>query len=267
MRATSPKRATSPTRPPPYDNTGQVFRPYMMGTSTAMASTLPIAKLCKPCPGIPINIVYEDNDLLVINKQAGLVVHPTTYHYDDTLLNALAHWYRGTNVQCFMPHRIDRDTTGLIVLAKTLPAHEFLQAAFQRKEYPVEKYYIAYCLGVPDVDHGTIETPIRGQHATTVYGVLDRWVYKGQHYSKIMCRIFTGRMHQIRIHLRSIDCPILGDAHYGVKTPLINRQALHSFRCAIQHPITRKPMVFLAPVPDDIKDVEAVFSSVFFTQK
>lgn len=223
----------------------------------ARVSTLPIAQLCKPCPGIPIDVIYEDDDLLVVNKQAGLVVHPTKDHYHDTLLNALAYRYRGTKVQCFMPHRIDCNTSGIIVLAKTLSAHEYLQAAFQRKEHPVEKYYVAYCLGVPDTDNGTIETPIRGQHATTVYGVLDRWVHEGQQYSKIMCRIFTGRMHQIRIHLRSIGCPILGDARYGVRIPLIDRQALHSFRCVIQHPVSRTQIVFVAPLPDDIKYVES----------
>ena len=190
-----------------------------------------------------LDIVYEDNDILVINKPNGLVVHPAPGNYKHTLANGLSYYSENlSNVNGeFRPgivHRIDAYTTGLLVVAKNNKAHEFLADLLARKE--IERTYIALVWGVIKEDSGTIDAPIgrdikdrkkmavvaNGKNAITHFKVLDRF----KKATLIEVSLETGRTHQIRVHMSYIGTPILGDTLYGNKSDLITRQALHSYK-------------------------------------
>lgn len=212
---------------------------------------------------IPLNIVFEDDDLMIINKQPGLIVHPTKGHSTGTVANALM-YYMGQTGKPFkirFVNRLDMDTSGLLVVAK----NSYCQNDYtnQMRENTVEKRYKAIVKGIVESDEGTIDLPIGrpdpnhvrrgvmkdGAPSVTHYKVLDR--YNG--YSLVELLLETGRTHQIRVHMSHIGHPVLGDWLYeGLDPNLIDRQALHAAELTFTHPITKERVTFRAPLPDDI---------------
>lgn len=212
---------------------------------------------------IPLDIVYEDDDVVVVNKPQGMVVHPAPGHPDHTLVNALLyHCPLSTINGEFRPgivHRIDKDTSGLLMVAKNDMAHRSLAAQLKAKTNKRE--YVALVHGVIKDDHGTIDAPIGrsrkdrkkqaivsdGRHAVTHFKVLKRY----RHYTLVSCRLETGRTHQIRVHMKSIGHPLAGDPLYGPRKTLPGAgQYLHARLLGFKHPRTGKEMVFTTPLPD-----------------
>jgi 23S rRNA pseudouridine1911/1915/1917 synthase len=240
---------------------------------------------------IPLNIVYEDDAVIVIDKPRGLVVHPAAGHASGTLVNALiAHC--GASLSGIggvkrpgIVHRLDKDTTGLMVAAKTDRAHRALSKQFAEKtEGPLKRGYLAFVWGAPDRPKGTIDAPLRrhphargkqavrdgGRAAVTHWQVLERFLGPDRKpiASLIACALETGRTHQIRVHLAHVDHPILGDATYGTgfKTKAsrlgpkaraaleaLGRQALHAYLLAIEHPETGDVLEFRSELPGDLR--------------
>ncbi|MEL7198876.1 MAG: RluA family pseudouridine synthase [Pseudomonadota bacterium] len=231
---------------------------------------------------IPLNIAFEDEHLIVINKPAGMVVHPAAGNADGTLVNALLYHCKGSLsgiggvARPGIVHRIDKDTSGLLVAAKTDAAHEGLATQFA--EHSVHRRYLAICGGFPTPAKGTIDARIgrsdanrkkmavldknssRGKTAITHYTVLDRLADA----SLIECRLETGRTHQVRVHCGSIGHALLGDPTYGqtpkALKPLLKqlgfaRQALHAAELGFNHPVTRKNVLFKASLPDDMQEL------------
>jgi 23S rRNA pseudouridine1911/1915/1917 synthase len=222
---------------------------------------------------IPLDVVYEDDDVVVVNKPAGLVVHPAPGHYTGTLVNALLHHCPnlagiGGVARPGIVHRLDQDTSGLIVVAKSQPAMDGLVKAFA-SHVNVEKTYLAICHGRPPLDAGRIENLI-GRHPVDRkrMAIVERngkravtnWqIVRGGRISLIRCVIETGRTHQIRVHMASLGCPIVGDKVYG-KSALDKqldlvpaRQMLHAWRLTLWHPVKNEKMSFEAPLPADFQ--------------
>ena len=221
---------------------------------------------------MPLDIVYEDDDLLVINKPKGLVVHPAAGHSDDTLVNgllyALGDDLSGINgeLRPGIVHRIDKDTSGLLAVAKNDLAHTVL--ASQMKDHSMARTYEAIVCGVMKEDSGTVDAPI-GRHpsdrkkmcvtqrnskpAVTHWEVIRR--YRG--YTHIRCKLETGRTHQIRVHMAYIGHPILGDTVYGHKKPELGQssQCLHAGTLCFAHPRDGHPVVVYAELPQYFQDV------------
>ena len=215
-----------------------------------------------PAPG-PLDLVYEDEDLVVLNKAPGVPVHPGPGHFDDTICNFLLYYYdsAGIEADAHPLHRLDRGTSGLLAVAKHAHAQEVLKnqlhtAAFRRE-------YLAVCRGAPSPAAGVVDAPLGpkpgslveqmvrpdGKPARTRYETLA--VYGGR--ALLRLELDTGRTHQIRVHLAHLGHPLLGDFLYGTEDPdLIPRPALHSWRLALRHPITGKELLFTAPVPADM---------------
>jgi 23S rRNA pseudouridine1911/1915/1917 synthase len=253
--------------------------------------TLPEPEPAKPAgEAIPLNIVYEDDDLIIIDKPPGLVVHPAAGHAKGTLVNALiAHC--GASLSGIggvkrpgIVHRLDKDTSGLMVVAKTDAAHRALSKQFENKgESGLERGYLALVWGAPSRPKGTIDAPLDrhpksrdkravrdgGRDAVTHWQVLARFAGPdGKPVASLLeCRLETGRTHQIRVHLAHIGHPILGDATYGTgfKTKAarlgpkaraalegLDRQALHAYLLAIAHPSTEKSLRFQSELPGDL---------------
>ena len=210
----------------------------------------------------PLTIIYEDELMLVANKPAGLVVHPTYKNTSGTLLNAvLWHVRHRADAQPGILTRLDKDTSGLVVMALTPEVHAVMQkdAAAGR----TSKQYLALVCGSPEPRQGVIVLALArdpldrrrvivtpdGARSETRYDVLST---NGQN-SIVRCELVTGRTHQIRVHLAARGWPILGDRVYGQPDTLMTRQALHAWRVILPHPITRQPLEFEAPVPDDMR--------------
>ena len=212
---------------------------------------------------IPLDIVYEDDDVIVVNKPQGMVVHPAPGHPDHTLVNALLYHSPLSTINGeFRPgivHRIDKDTSGLLMVAKNDLAHRSLAAQLKAKTN--QREYVALVHGVIKQDAGTINAPIGrskkdrkkqavvsdGRHAVTHFKVLHRF----RHYTLISCRLETGRTHQIRVHMKSIGHPLAGDPLYGPRKTLPGRgQYLHARLLGFKHPRTGKELVFTAPLPE-----------------
>lgn len=224
---------------------------------------------------IPLKIVYEDEDVIVVDKPAGMVVHPAPGHFTGTLVNALLHHVPdlsgiGGVARPGIVHRLDQYTSGLIIVAKSERAMESLTKAFASHKQ-VEKTYLAVCHGAPKLQAGRIENHI-GRHPVDRkrMAILERggklaitnWQVKGtskQGTSLIECRIETGRTHQIRVHMASLGCPVIGDSVYGKSArdkqlnPVPARQMLHAWKLKIWHPAKGVQMEFEAPVPEDMK--------------
>ena len=242
----------------------------------------------KPEP-IPLDIVYEDDDLLVVNKPAGMVVHPGHGNYDGTLVNALAYYLgrepdpeAGDERMGLLVHRIDKDTSGLLVVAKTDAAQ--IDLARQFFHHTIQRRYQALVWGNIEENEGTIDAPIgrdpndrlrfkvcadetQGKHAVTHYKVLERFGY----VTLVECRLETGRTHQIRVHMNHIGHPLFNDARYGgdrvLKGPLYAkykqfidncfavcpRQALHAATLGFIHPTTKKEISLSCEIPSDMQ--------------
>lgn len=217
---------------------------------------------------IPLNVVYEDTDVIVINKQRGLVVHPAPGHYSGTLVNALMHHCKdlsGINgeLRPGIVHRIDKDTSGLIMSAKNDKAHASL--AEQLKAHTVNRKYIALVHGHLQHDQGTIDAPIgrdshdrkmytvtekNSKHAVTHFVVLERF----GDFTLVELKLETGRTHQIRVHMKFIGHPLVGDPMYGKsKGMLMDGQALHAAILGFEHPRTGEWLQFEAPIPPDME--------------
>lgn len=215
---------------------------------------------------IPLDILYEDEDVILINKPKGMVVHPAAGHYEGTLVNGLMHHCReqlsGINgvMRPGIVHRIDMDTTGVLIVCKNDLAHNSI--AEQLKVHSITRKYYAVVFGSPKDDEGTIHAPIgrhpndrkkmsinskNGKDAVTHYKVLERF----HGYTLVECRLETGRTHQIRVHMASIGHPLLGDQVYGpAKQPFrLQGQTLHAGVLGFLHPRTGQYMEFSAPLP------------------
>ena len=253
--------------------------------------TLPPPEPAKPQgEAIPLNVVYEDDALIVIDKPAGLVVHPAAGHAAGTLVNALIAHCAGSLsgiggvMRPGIVHRLDKDTSGLMVAAKNDRAHKALSAQFANKaESAIERSYLALVWGAPARPKGTIDAPLDrhpharerqavregGRHAVTHWQVLERFNdADGKPVASLVaCTLETGRTHQIRVHLAHIGHPIMGDETYstGFKTKAsrlppgaraaleaLSRQALHAYRLAFEHPETGELMEFSAELPADL---------------
>jgi 23S rRNA pseudouridine1911/1915/1917 synthase len=228
---------------------------------------------------LSLDIVYEDDDLLVVNKPAGMVVHPAPGHSDDTLVNAVLAYYPDLQgVEGLRPgivHRLDRDTSGLILVAKN--AHTQAALLEQMKQHQVVKRYLALVEGVVSPDQGSIDAPIgrdarhRQQMTITTVGSREarthfRVVERFHRHTLLLLQLETGRTHQIRVHLRAIGHPVVGDPVYGSGNPqdknLLNRQFLHAYQLTFTHPTTGKVIELEAPLPLDLESVLARKSSL-----
>ena len=229
---------------------------------------------------IPLNIVFEDDHLLVVDKPAGLVVHPAAGNFDGTLVNALLHHCTGKLsgiggvARPGIVHRIDKDTSGLLVVAKTDVAHEGLAKQFAA--HSIGRRYLAIVNGVPKASHGTVDAALarssanrkkiaivesgRGKRATTHWKRLEIL----EDAALVECRLETGRTHQVRVHMASIGHPLVGDPVYGrsgrthgkiLKELQFQRQALHAAALEFVHPATKRRLSFSSPMPPDMQEL------------
>lgn len=220
---------------------------------------------------IPLDIIYEDDDVVVVNKARGMVVHPAAGNYNGTLVNALLYHCKnlsGINgvIRPGIVHRLDKDTSGIMICAKNDSAHLSLSEQIQSKT--AQRTYLAVVRGNVKNDSGIIETQIArdkndrkkmavvtegGRQAITEYEVVERF---GK-YTVVKCRLKTGRTHQIRVHMEYLGYPLVGDPKYSpMKTPFaINGQALHSLTLSFTHPRTGERLTFEAPLPEDMKKI------------
>lgn len=243
---------------------------------------------CPEGENIPIDIVYEDEYLIVVDKPAGMTVHPAPGNYKSTLVNALIHYSQGNLSTCaesFRPgivHRLDKDTSGLIIIAKNNKMHAKMAKIIQERK--ITKKYKTILVGSLADNVGTINLPIarsnrnrkkmivcnEGKEAITKYKVIKNY----EHFSYVDVELITGRTHQIRVHFASLNCPVLGDQTYNSlantlsKIPLpmqkrfkafnnknINRQALHAYGLEFIHPATNKLIELYSPLPNDLLNI------------
>ncbi|KRL23415.1 RluA family pseudouridine synthase [Lentilactobacillus kisonensis] len=235
--------------------------PVEIGDKISISNPEPQAINLEP-ENIPLDIVYEDDDVIVVNKPQGMVVHPSAGHPNHTLVNALLfHSPLSTINGEYRPgivHRIDKDTSGLLMVAKNDAAHKFLSA--QLKKQKNLRRYVALVHGRITENSGVVNAPIGrslndrkkqaviidGRPAVTHFEVLERF----QQYTLVSCRLETGRTHQIRVHMKYIEHPIVGDPLYGPrKTIKGNGQFLHAQELGFEHPTTHELMTFSAPIP------------------
>lgn len=217
---------------------------------------------------IPLDVLYEDDQVLVVNKQAGLVVHPAFGHFEGTLLNAALYYlgWDGASERPTIVHRLDKDTSGVMVIAKSEASRGFLQKQFQRRA--VTKTYEALVKGIPASTTATIDAPLArdprnrkrmtvfpsGREAHTRYELIASYRDEHQYYSRLAVQIMTGRTHQIRVHLASIGHPIIGDDTYGVPNASLTRQFLHASKLTILLPGQQTTTTFVAPLAADLND-------------
>ena len=245
-----------------------VSKSYKLAGGEDIAVTLPEPEPVEAVPqDIPLDVVYEDADVIVVNKPSGMVVHPAPGHPDGTLVNALLYHCAGTlsgiggALRPGIVHRIDRDTSGLIIAAKNDAAHQYLSA--QLADHTLARTYECIVVGKLREDRGTVDAPIArhptdrkrmavvagGREAVTHWEVIAR--YPG--YTHVRCRLETGRTHQIRVHMAYIGHPILGDTVYGAKKeiPGLTGQCLHAVGLRFLHPRTHEVVELSCPLPDE----------------
>ena len=271
---------------------------YLIEEGRVLLNGAPVKKRVKPVAGdeieveylltpelalqpenIPLDVLYEDNDILVINKAPGMVVHPATGHWSGTFVNALLFHCKNQNLSqgkdALRPgivHRLDKDTSGLLIAAKTSSAQQKLIEMFAERQ--VYKEYLAICIGNPKT--GTIEAPIgrhpvnrklmavveNGRRAVTQY----RSIAFNEKLSLVSLVIETGRTHQIRVHMKHHGTPVLGDPVYGI--PSFNakmgteRQMLHAYKLGFKHPISGQDMEFMAIIPKDMQKIITTLKSL-----
>lgn len=214
---------------------------------------------------VPLDILYEDDDFVVINKPANMPIHPSINHHEGTLANGLLYYFaeKGENFTFRCINRLDRDTSGLTIVAKHLLSAGILSRQVSRKD--IKRSYRAICQGKIS-ESGTIDAPIARAHNSTIERCVDfetgehavthykRIAYDAEkNLSLVELHLETGRTHQIRVHLKHIGHPIIGDFLYNPDFTYCNRQALHSYSLSFTHPITKKKMHFASPFPDDLK--------------
>ena len=222
---------------------------------------------------IPLNIVYEDEDVLVINKESGMVVHPSLGNTSGTLVNALINYSKLSTINGdFRPgivHRIDKDTSGLLVVAKNDKAHLFLSD--ELKEHKIKRKYVALVHGVIKFDKGTVDAPIgrdkndrkkmavtsdNSKEAITHFRVIDRY----KNTTLIECELETGRTHQIRVHMKYIEHPIVNDPVYSRDKNIDGfGQMLHAKEISFIHPKTKKEMTFTCDVPEEFNKILKIY--------
>lgn len=213
-----------------------------------------------------LDIIYEDEWLLIVNKPAGVAIHPSILHYSDSLCNGIRFYFDsiGLKKKIRPVNRLDLNTSGLVIFAKC----EYIQECLisQMKDNLFKKEYLALCDGIFENKYGTINLPIArkedsiiercisddGQPSITHYKVLKEF----SNYSLVRCILETGRTHQIRVHMSAISHPLIGDSLYGSLSDLIDRQALHCYKLKFVHPITKKFMDFCGEIPLDFKKLE-----------
>ena len=245
-----------------------VSKSYKLAGGEDIAVTLPEPEPVEAVPqDIPLDVVYEDADVIVVNNPSGMVVHPAPGHPDGTLVNALLYHCAGTlsgvggALRPGIVHRIDRDTSGLIIAAKNDAAHQYLSA--QLADHTLARTYECIVVGSLREDRGTVDAPIArhpadrkrmavvagGREAVTHWEVIAR--YPG--YTHVRCRLETGRTHQIRVHMAYIGYPILGDTVYGAKkeVPGLTGQCLHAVGLRFLHPRTHEVVELSCPLPEE----------------
>lgn len=250
----------------------------VQGGETVVVAALLAQQTPWQAQALPLDIIYQDDDLVVINKPAGLVTHPAAGNPDKTLVNALLHHIPGTEhlPRAGIIHRLDKDTSGLLVVAKTLPAHHALTQAMQDRQIQREYECIVYGHLIAGA---TIDEPIgrhpknrlkqavinNGKSAITHYRIIEKFA----NFTHLKVKLETGRTHQIRVHLSHIDHPIVGDQLYGGRLRIpknvspelkqfllqFKRQALHAKSLQLEHPITHQRMSFEAPITEDFRDL------------
>lgn len=214
---------------------------------------------------IPLNIIYEDDYLLVLNKPANIAIHPSILHFYNSLSNGVKFYFDklGLKKKIRIVNRLDRNTSGIVVFAKNEYIQECLIKQMKTKE--LKKEYLAIAKGILESKSGTLNFPIArkegsiiertvssdGDSAITHYDVVKEF----NNLSLVHIVLETGRTHQIRVHFSHIGHPILGDTLYGSPSELINRQALHSYKLTFIHPVTKKVVSLEAPLPNDIKNI------------
>ena len=214
---------------------------------------------------IPLNIIYEDDYLLVLNKPANIAIHPSILHFDNSLSNGVKFYFDklGLKKKIRIVNRLDRNTSGIVILAK----NEYIQECLikQMKTNEFKKEYLAIAKGILESKSGTLNFPIArkegsiiertvssdGDSAITHYDVVKEF----NNLSLVHIVLETGRTHQIRVHFSHIGHPILGDTLYGSPSELINRQALHSYKLTFIHPVTKKVLSLEVPLPNDIENI------------
>ena len=214
---------------------------------------------------IPLNIIYEDDYLLVLNKPANIAIHPSIFHFDNSLSNGVKFYFDklGLKKKIRIVNRLDRNTSGIVILAK----NEYIQECLikQMKTNEFKKEYLAIAKGILESKSGTLNFPIArkegsiiertvssdGDSAITHYDVVKEF----NNLSLVHIVLETGRTHQIRVHFSHIGHPILGDTLYGSPSELINRQALHSYKLTFIHPVTKKELILESSLPNDIKNI------------
>jgi len=258
-------------------NDSPVKANYKVSQGDRISLAIPAPSVVEIVPeDIPLDIAFEDRDVIVVNKPRGMVVHPAPGHISGTLVNALMHHCKdlsGINgeLRPGIVHRIDKDTTGLIMAAKNDKAHASLAA--QLKEHSVNRRYLALVHGNISHDQGTIDAPIgrdpqdrkmytvtdrNSKHAVTHFTVVERF----GDYSLLELKLETGRTHQIRVHMKYIGHPLVGDPVYGKSKGIkLNGQALHAAVLGFVHPATGKYLEFSAPMPDDMEELLTILKS------
>ena len=253
-------------------HTGKSGYTLRIGDEVQVMSLNMLGKATNIMPrSLPLDIIYEDKDLLVVNKAAGMVVHPAPGHVDDTLVNALIALYpdiqrENSEQRPGIIHRLDKDTSGLIIVARNAATHSAL--ADQMKRHAIVKRYLALVEGVVALDQGSIDAPIgrnprhRQQMAITVvksraarthFRVQERF----DRHTLLLLELETGRTHQIRVHLKAIGHPIVGDPVYGSGSInhglTLKRQFLHAYQLKFTHPTTGNAVNLEAPLPEDLQ--------------
>ena len=220
-----------------------------------------------PPADMPLDIVYEDGDIIVLNKPAGMPTHPSRNNYDNTLANGLAKYYRdqGEDFVFRCTNRLDRDTSGLILVSKHMVSASIMGDMVRERRFSRE--YLAICKGSVTPNAGTIDVPLgrksgsiiercvdfeNGERAVTHYEV----VKEASGHSLVKLKLDTGRTHQIRIHMKYLGFPLIGDYLYNPDYEHMNRQALHSYRIEFDHPVTGEHMKFTCPLPEDMRWME-----------
>lgn len=215
---------------------------------------------------INLDIIFEDEAMLIVNKSAGVPVHPSANHFNDSLSNAVQYYFSTINLKRKIRpvNRLDKDTSGLVIFAKNEYVQELLIK--QMKSNVFKKEYFAILTGNLEKENGTIDAPISrkensiierevnktGLTAITHFQLIKNFTYKNTSLCLVKFVLETGRTHQLRVHSKYIGHPILGDSLYGVGNDLISRQALHAYKISFIHPIKKEPLEFEVPLPKDI---------------